>query len=84
MEKYTAEWIKALADAKKATWLPNHDCGLCGVAVGYVLDSVGVYYKSACDCGFSPLRPSSYADIAHWLSYQESDEVRDVLLGRMT
>ncbi len=82
--KYSAEWIKDLADAKKATWLPNHACTFCGVDVGYVLTDEAVFYKSACGCAYGPMRASSYADIAHWLSYQSDDAMRDKLLERMT
>ena len=79
-EKYSAAWVKEqLADK---TWLPHHDCSLCGVWVGYPIHGDEVSFRSGCGCSWSPSRPSSYGEIAEWLAMQRSDEMRDKIMSR--
>ncbi len=80
-EKYSAEWIREQAQEKGAHWLVSHDCSLCGVDVGWIIDGDYVAYRSGCGCSWSPDRPSSYAEIARSLEIQRSDEVRDQIMA---
>lgn len=83
--KYSAEWVKAKVDSMGARWLTNHDCSLCGVAVGHVFyDDDAVFYRSACGCSSSPDRPSSYAEIAESLAMQSSDKIRDSMMAGLS
>lgn len=81
--KYSAEWIRKKAVETNTRWLTNHDCGLCGVDVGYIIHGDHVDYRSGCGCSWSDDRPSSFEEIANWLAVQSSDEVRDRIIGRL-
>lgn len=83
MQKYSAEWVKQQAQEKGASWLVNHDCSLCGVDVGYVINDDDVSYRSGCGCSWSPDRQSSFQDIADWLAMQSSDDIRDKIMARL-
>jgi hypothetical protein len=80
-EKYSAEWFKSqLTDQR---FLPHHDCALCGVWVGYVVNGDEVWFRSSCGCSWAPERPSSFHEIAEWLAMQSSDEIRDGMVAQM-
>ncbi len=83
MEKYSADWIRQQATEKKASWLPNHACGLCGVDVGYLIYDQDVFYRSGCGCSWSSDRPSDFGEIANWLAMQSSDDIRDKIMAKL-
>lgn len=78
--KYSPEWVRRLAKQKKAGFLINHDCSLCGVPVGYVISGDQVFYRSGCDCSWAPDYPSSWGEISSWLQAQKDDSIRDRLV----
>lgn len=83
-EKYSAAWVREQTNEKGATWLVNHDCSLCGVDVGYIINGDEVSFRSGCGCSWSPDRPSSFEDIADWLAMQSSDEIRDRIMAKLS
>lgn len=69
--------IKARIIEKAITWIPHHDCGMCGYVVGYRIDGERVMFDPSCDCTpRSYLDHSSFADLAEWYGMQNNDTAR--------
>lgn len=83
--KYSTAWVEQQVREADAVWLPHHDCALCGVEVGFSFHGPDrVLFETDCDCTSyrSPPRIASYGEVAHWLSLQRDDAVRDgIMLG---
>lgn len=84
MQKYSAKWVKQQAQEKGASWLVNHDCSICGVDVGYIINGDYVAFRSGCGCSWAPDRESSFEEISEWLQMQRSDEIRDGIMSKLS
>ena len=80
MKKYSAEWVRAEAQTKGASYVDHHRCGLCDHMVYFSIRGDIVLFHPACDCGWSNPEPRSFEDIARWLAMQSSDEIRDKIM----
>jgi len=61
----------------KLDFVANHDCTLCGVAVGWVFDRATdrAWFRSACGCSYSPDRSVPYQDCADWINLQSDRRI---------
>ena len=77
----TGNQIKELCIKNGVTYLPHHDCEICGSSVGWYLlgrwPPYEVAFDSSCGCGFghSDARPDTWENVAKWVS-DESGELR--------
>lgn len=82
----TAEEVKKSLQDRGVAFLPNHDCGICGVNVGYIINGDDVMYRSGCGCGWSPDNPSSFQKIADWVNMQSHPDgaknVKEIVFGK--
>ena len=59
--------MKTLAELKEMSFIPHHDCSLCGSMVGwYTSDSLKPYFDSSCDCGCSDGHFDTWEDVFKW------------------
>jgi hypothetical protein len=82
--KYSADWLKAELAGRKR--LPLRRCSICGLSLDYVTDRTGnVAFDSNCDCVsyYTPLRQSSWDEVAETLAMQRNDTIRDNLVATM-
>lgn len=79
--KYDTDWVRERA--KGAYWLDHHACAICCSMVGYHIEGETVLLDTNCDCVSyrTPLRPSSFEDIANWLAMQHHDDTRDKIMS---
>lgn len=77
----TGEEIKELCIKKQVTFIPHHDCAICGEYTGWYLfgrwPPYEVAYSSSCGCGWgSDARPDTWQRIADWVC-DDNGELRD-------
>ena len=59
--------MKTIAELKEMSFIPHHDCALCGSMVGwYVSDSLKPYFDSSCGCGSSGGHYDTWEDVFKW------------------
>jgi len=67
----TTTELKETCRQKGISFIPHHECGLCGQPTGWYLferwPPHEVAYSSACDCGDSGARRSSWQEILDWV-----------------
>lgn len=66
----TGEQVKEAAKKAGIGWVDHHDCGGCGVMVGYRIDGDQLYFRSGCGCSWSPDRPCSWDEAADHINRQ--------------
>lgn len=66
----TAEQVRNSVKAKKINWVDHHDCGICGIMVGYTIDGDDIRFRSGCGCSWSPDRPVSWQEAADHINRQ--------------
>ena len=84
-EKLTGDEVKEILQKRNATFIPWHNCSICGVPIGYVMKGELVYYKPGCGCiDHGTLEPRTFDDIANGYNMQDNDEARTSILGKIT
>lgn len=79
----TGNEVKTAVLAANLTRISHHECGICGVMVGYEVRGEELYFDSGCDCsGGSNLRHCDWEDAAHWINMQSNEEARANLKAR--
>lgn len=68
----TGTEIKDLCQAKGISFIPHHECAICGESVGWYLfgcwPPYEVAFSSACGCSdYSSARPDTWESIAEWV-----------------
>ena len=60
--------MKTLAELQKMSFVPHHDCSLCGSMVGWVVskDALKPYFDPSCDCGGSEGHYDTWEDVFKW------------------
>ena len=60
--------MKTLAELKQMSFIPHHDCGLCGAMVGWEVlpNSPGPYFSPSCDCGGSRGHYDTWEEVFKW------------------
>ena len=74
------------ANAMLATgkgFFTTHNCSICHCPVGYVVRNNAQFYKSACDCSWSPERPREWQDIANWYNMQTAERGRRAVADKI-
>lgn len=69
--------MKTLAELKKMTFVPHHDCACCGQMVGWYVDGPTPYFDPSCDCGCSQGHYGTWEDVFKWYNSvfeKESDQ----------
>lgn len=71
--------MKTLAELKEMSFIPHHDCSLCGSFVGWVVskDSLKPYFDPSCDCGGSEGHYDTWEKVFKWyntVSEKETEE----------
>lgn len=80
----TADQVKAAATAAKLGFVPHHECSMCGVEVGHVIDRERLFFRSACGCTRYPssLEPRGWQSITDEINMQDNEEWRGKLMAR--
>lgn len=57
--------MKTLAELKQMSFIPHHDCGLCGAMVGWEVppNSPRPYFNPSCNCGCSEGHYDTWEDV---------------------
>lgn len=84
----TPEEVKKIIQENEVSFVPNHDCSLCGVTVGYHINDIEqelIWFRSACGCGVGGEGGhwSSFSDIADWYNMQDNDKGRNSVLEKI-
>lgn len=60
--------MKTLAELKEMSFIPHHDCSLCGSIVGWVVskDALKPYFDPSCDCGSSEGHYETWEKVFKW------------------
>lgn len=66
----TGEQVKEAVQKAGLSWVPSHDCSICGQDVGYIFDGDQVFYRSGCGCSWSPDRPMTWDGVASHINMQ--------------
>lgn len=66
----TAQEVKDAMTAANIERADSHDCCLCGEMVGWERHDDRLFYRSACGCGWSPLRPCDWQEAADHINRQ--------------
>jgi hypothetical protein len=82
-DKITGEQVKAGVMKLGVSYIPHHDCSICGVEVGYVILGGDLFFDSGCGClRGNNIRPASWDEPADWINMQFSPDVRKMLMDR--
>lgn len=67
----TEQELKELCRANGVSFIPHHECGICGQSTGWYLfkrwPPYEVAYSSSCGCGDSDARQSSWQEVLEWV-----------------
>lgn len=71
--------MKTLAELKEMSFIPHHNCSLCGSIVGWVVSKGALkpYFDPSCDCGGSGGHYDTWEDVFKWyntVSEKETEE----------
>ncbi len=71
--------MKTLAELKEMSFIPHHNCSLCGSIVGWVVskDALKPYFDPSCDCGGSEGHYDTWEKVFKWyntVSEKETEE----------
>lgn len=70
--------MKTLAELKEMSFIPHHNCSLCGSIVGWVVskDALKPYFDPSCDCGGSGGHYGTWEDVFKWYNtvYEKETE----------
>lgn len=73
----TEQELKETCRNKGISFIPHHNCGICGEPTGWYLferwPPYEVAYSSACGCGDSGARRSSWLEIIDWICDQDGN-----------
>lgn len=60
--------MKTLAELKEMSFIPHHDCSLCGSMVGWVVqkNALKPYFDPSCDCGGSGGHYDTWEYVFKW------------------
>ena len=60
--------MKTLAELKQMSFIPHHDCGVCGATVGWEVapNSPMPYFNPSCDCGCSEGYYETWRKVFDW------------------
>lgn len=77
----TPEELKAQAALKGITFYPVHDCSICGVTCGYVIDGDKVGYDSSCNCGAPEfgIQERDWDDLARTYNCNQPENNPDIM-----
>lgn len=73
--------MKTLAELKEMSFIPHHDCSLCGSMVGWVVskDSLKPYFDPSCDCVSSGGHYDTWEDVFKWYNTEEEKETEEAV-----
>lgn len=64
----TAKEVKDICLKKGITFIPHHDCALCGEFVGWNIQWNGVpYFDPSCGCGYGCGYDDTWENVAEWI-----------------
>lgn len=71
--------MKTLAELKQMSFIPHHECGVCGVMVGWEAspNSPNPYFNPSCACGCSEGHYETWRTVFEWYNTvfeKESEE----------
>ena len=71
--------MKTLAELKQMSFIPHHDCGVCGAMVGWEVspNSPNPYFNPSCACGCSEGHYETWRTVFEWYNTvfeKESEE----------
>lgn len=69
----TGDEVKAAVQKANINWVDHHDCGMCGVMVGFVCDGDTIRFRSGCGCSWAPDRPASWNEAAEFINMQRRE-----------
>lgn len=79
----TTNEIKEICIKKGITFIPHHDCALCGVYVGWrIYGPDDVFFDPSCGCGCSMPHRETWDDVAKWVLKRNGtphDEYEEIL-----
>lgn len=68
--KITGEQVKAAVLNAGITYIPHHDCGLCGEKVAYQVFDGNLFFCPGCGCSYSPPEPRTWESAAEFINMQ--------------
>jgi len=79
----TADQVREAAIKAKLTYVPHHECGLCGEWVAHEINlATGeLFFSPACGCSFRPSEPRTWQSVADEINMQ-NEEWRVKLMQR--
>lgn len=83
----TGEQVRAAAMSAGLTYIPHHECSLCGQFVAYTVHDGSLYFNPACGCSWSPAEPRTWGSAADWINMQTNEDTRAQIMekfGMMT
>ena len=73
--------MKTLAELKEMSFVPHHDCSLCGSMVGWVVskDALKPYFDASCDCCGSSGHYDTWEDVFKWYNTVFEKETKEAV-----
>lgn len=75
-EQFTGDQVRSAMIANNITEVPHHDCGICGEWTAFVRSDDQLYYRSACECSWSPPLWCLWSDAADFINMQTNPKCR--------
>lgn len=84
--KVTAQQLKDACARGNITSIPNHECCICGVPVGYLVHTRtgNLWWDGSCDCcsASAGVEPSSWDAAAAWVNMQTNETLANRIAAR--
>ena len=71
--------MKTLAELQKMSFIPHHDCALCGAMVGWHSIGKRPYFDPSCDCGCSEGHYETWENVFKWYNTVFEKESEDAV-----
>ena len=69
--------MKTLAELKKMSFIPHHDCSICGAFIGWYPQEPNPFFDPSCDCGSGGGHFETWETVFKWYNNvfeKESEE----------
>lgn len=72
--------MKTLEELKKMSFIPHHDCSICGVVIGWYPQEPNPYFDPSCDCGCGGGHFETWETVFKWYNNVFEKESEEAVL----
>lgn len=71
--------MKTLAELKKMSFIPHHDCSICGAFIGWYSQEPNPFFDPSCYCGSGGGHYETWENVFKWYNKVFEKESEDAV-----